>query len=104
MKEYPEELKREVISQHESGISVAKIAEELSISRSTVYEWIKQSDQNADVRTTRFNLRLLENKIKRLEGIIEILQNAECTANAPLNKKTHYAGADVRHIQCSYAV
>ena len=40
MKEYPEELKLEVISQYESGISVAKIAKELSISRSTIYEWI----------------------------------------------------------------
>ena len=49
MKEYPEDLKREVISQHESGITVAKIAESLSVSRSTVYEWIKQSDQNSDV-------------------------------------------------------
>ena len=87
MKEYPEELKQEVISQYESGISVSKIAEELSISRSTVYEWIKQSDQNSDVRLTRSNLRLLENKIKRLEGIIEILQKAECTANAPLDEK-----------------
>ena len=33
MKEYPEELKLEVISQHKSGISVAKIAKELSISQ-----------------------------------------------------------------------
>ena len=53
MKEYPEELKREAISQHESGGSVAKIAESLSISRSTIYEWIKQSEQNVDFKLTK---------------------------------------------------
>lgn len=33
------------------------------------------------------NFRMLEAKVKRLEGIVEILQIANCTANAPLNEK-----------------
>lgn len=32
MKEYPKKLKKEAINQHISGVSVAKIAESLSIS------------------------------------------------------------------------
>ena len=87
MKEYPEAIKQEAIDQHASGVSVAKIAEILSVSRSTVYEWIRRSEQNVEGKLTKSNLRLLENKIKRLEGIIEILQNAECTAGAPLDEK-----------------
>ena len=87
MKEYPKKLKQEVINQHTSGVSVAEISESLSITRSTVYEWIKQSEKNTDSKFTKSNFRLLENKIKRLEVIIEILQNVECTASAPLDEK-----------------
>ena len=46
-----------------------------------------KEEQTIEGKLAKYNLRLLENKIKRLEGIIDILQNAKCTANAPLDER-----------------
>lgn len=70
------------------GESVATIAADTGISRSTLYAWIKSAQiEPGMVEFTRKNFRMLEAKVKRLEGIVEILQIANCTANAPLNEK-----------------
>ena len=58
------------------GESVSAIATETSIPRSTLYAWIKQyreKQANGKPELTLRNLRLLENRVKRLEGISEIL-------------------------------
>lgn len=70
------------------GESVATIAADTGISRSTLYAWIKSAQiEPGMLEFTRKNFRMLEAKVKRLEGIVEILQIANCTANAPLNEK-----------------
>ena len=68
--------------------SVAEISADTGISRSTLYTWIKSAQTDpALLEFTLKNFRMLEAKTKRLEGIVEILQIVNCTANAPLNKK-----------------
>lgn len=68
--------------------SVADIAADTGISRSTLYAWIKSAQTDPDMlEFTLKNFRMLEAKAKRLEGIIEILQIVNCTANAPLNER-----------------
>ena len=70
------------------GESVATIAADTGISRSTLYAWIKSAQiEPGMLEFTRKNFRMLEAKVKRLEGIVEILQIVNCTANAPLNEK-----------------
>ena len=70
------------------GESVATIAADTGISRSTLYAWIKSAQiEPVTLDFTLKNFRMLEAKVKRLEGIVEILQIANCTANAPLNEK-----------------
>lgn len=70
--------------------SVAVIAGESGIPRSAIYRWIKQyyDNQSEEVRRpVSRNVLTLENKVKRLEGIIEILQSVECTVNAPFKMR-----------------
>ncbi|MCD7872503.1 MAG: IS3 family transposase [Clostridiales bacterium] len=60
------------------------------IPRSTIYSWIKEKQSSNTSKKKEVNLRnfrALEKKVARLEGIIEILQNIDCTVNAPLNIK-----------------
>ena len=55
------------------GESVATIAADTGISRSTLYAWIKSAQiQPGMLEFTRKNFRMLEAKVKRLEGIVEI--------------------------------
>ena len=70
------------------GESVAAISTTTGISRSTLYSWIRSVQNKTTVSDfTLKNFRLLESKVKRLEGIIQILQNARCTASSPLKEK-----------------
>lgn len=52
--------------------------------------WIKdnrESQSNKNIEISARNFKAIEKKITRLEGIIEILQNINCTAISPLNIK-----------------
>ena len=77
--------KQEALNLYKSGTSVAEIATSLSISRSILYKWIKENN-NISPNSTK-SVYQLENKVKRLEGIIEILQSVNCTVSSPLNEK-----------------
>lgn len=70
------------------GESVATITADTGISRSTLYAWIKAARNEPDeLNFTLKNFRMLETKINRLEGLVEILQRVNCTVNAPLSEK-----------------
>ncbi|WP_310604901.1 IS3 family transposase [Anaerosporobacter sp.] len=87
---YTESEKQTIIDRYSSGESVSKISTDAEIPRSTLYAWIKQyqeEQESGKKAITAQSYRLLENKIKRLEGIIEILQAVECTVNDPLEIK-----------------
>lgn len=89
-KKYTEEQKQAVINQFTDGISVVAIVSNTGIPRSTVYAWIKiyQTKQNKKEVSLK-NFRVLEAKVKRLEGIIEILQNVGCRVDDPLDIKLY---------------
>ena len=86
MNRHSDFIKQEAISLYGSGTPAAEIAISLSISRSTVYKWVKEQN-NIPHDVTKSSLRRLENKVKRLEEIIEILQGVNCTVSSPLNEK-----------------
>lgn len=91
MKSYSEELKQQVIERYFSGEASASILTDTGIPKSTFYSWVrnyqeKQKDANQKVVNIR-NYHLLESKVARLEGIIEILKATTCTANAPLKQR-----------------
>lgn len=74
------------------GESVTAISKETGISRSTLYSWIKQfqdKSNNVKKEITVKNFRILENKVERLEGMVEILKTVDCSTNAPLKEKLY---------------
>ncbi len=86
---YSNSEKPSVVDQYFSGASVSAITADTGIPRSTVYAWIKKA---ADLRSGKKEVslkehRLLENRAARLQGIIEIMKKAGCTAKDPLEIK-----------------
>ena len=72
-----------------------RIIKEIGISKSTFYKWLseyqneqKQSDRK---NLTLRNFKLLEAKIDRLDGIIEIIKKANILPNSSLKDKLHTA-------------
>ncbi len=99
MNKYPETVKQKALTYYESGINAKEIAETLSISKSTVYKWIKEWSNTVPNNLIAY-LKRLENKVKRLERIVEILQSVNCTANSPLSEKL----AALEQLQGKYSV
>ncbi len=93
---YLAEQKQAIIDRYISdGESSASILVDTGIPKSTFYSWLRayQKEQNAaqhGVVSVR-NFRFLENKVARLEGIIEILKSAKCTPSAPLKQRLYVA-------------
>ena len=80
------------LSKSESPISIIK---SVGISKSTFYKWLsdyraEQAEAKRKGLTLR-NFNLLETKVKRLEGIIEIIKKANVLPNAPLQQKFYAA-------------
>lgn len=93
---YSDEEKMQIINRYISGDETATdIIADTGIPKSTFYNWLKayQGEQeNSKRKTVNIrNFRLLENKVARLEGIIEILQSITCTAKSPLKEKLYAA-------------
>lgn len=87
---YSIEERKLIIDSYMNGKSVFGIVSDTGISRSTLYSWIKQyqeAQMNGKMKITVRNFRTLENKVKRLEGIIEIIRRSECSSTASLNEK-----------------
>lgn len=86
-----EPKKHEVVERYLNGESVHNVCSKLQIPRSTFYSWInkyKSENSNNGLKAINLrNFRFLENRVKRLEGIIEILKMADCTASAPLKER-----------------
>ena len=89
MKKYSNTEKRSIIDRYiTNGESPSSIFSDTGIPKSTFYNWIKSYKAVQDVAGHKEigprNFHLLENKVARLEGIIEILKTVECTPQAPL--------------------
>lgn len=77
-------VKRHLIN----GESVAVIVADTGIPRSTVYNWIKTyKEKSSRPQISLRYVQNLEKKVKRLEGIIEILKKSECSVSDPLKIK-----------------
>jgi transposase InsO family protein/transposase-like protein len=89
-KKYEKEYKQELVDRCLSGETVTVAAKYAGIARSTLYEWINKNHEAKLCGKTKISLRTvltLENKVKRLEVKIDILQNSGCTAQTQLREK-----------------
>ena len=95
MRTYTQEEKQAVIDRVISGELSTHILADTGIPKSTFYGWLRayREEQEADNRRTVSirNFHLLENKVARLESIVEILKSAPCTPKAPLRQRLYAA-------------
>ena len=95
MRTYTQEEKQEVIDRVISGEPFSRILADTGIPKSTFYSWLRiyREEQNAANRRTVDirNFHLLENKVARLESIVEIVKSATCTPKAPLRQRLYAA-------------
>lgn len=81
---YTQEEKQSVIGRFISREPSANILADTGITKSTFYGWLRACREKQDAaRQKNVNIRnfhLLENKVVRLESIVEILKSATCTA------------------------
>ena len=75
--------------------SPTNIIKSVGISKSTFYTWLsdyrKEQEETKSKRLTLRNFNLLGAKVKRLEGIVEIIKKANVLPNAPLQQKFYVA-------------
>lgn len=95
MKTYTPEKKQEAIDRFISGESAAAILTDIGIPKSTFYNWVRiYQEEQAELNRKTVDIRnfhLLENKVARLETIIEILKSASCTPKSPLKQRLYAA-------------
>ncbi|MBQ6570450.1 MAG: IS3 family transposase [Clostridia bacterium] len=86
---YTESEKSNVTNRYNSGETVAELVLSTGIPRSTIYAWIKKTNDGNSIKNAISikNYRNLENKVERLQGIIEIMKKCGCTVNDPLEIK-----------------
>lgn len=88
MTKYTKEVISKVLRQYKEGTPIQIIIQHTGIPRSTIYHWIKTLPLSEDTDNEK-TIRILEDKIKRLEEIIEILKKANCTVSAPLQERLY---------------
>ena len=95
MRTYTQEEKQAVIERVISGEPSTHILADTGIPKSTFYSWLRiyREEQNAANRRTVDirNFHLLENKVTRLECLVEILKSAPCMSRAPLRQRLYAA-------------
>ncbi len=84
---FNEKERQYFVNRYLKGESVLKICKETNISRSTIYDWIKEHNckNSNDLPATQEHK--LNSEIKNLEEKINILSEINCNAKAPLRER-----------------
>lgn len=85
-----EKSKIETLKRHINGESVSSISKSSSIPKSTIYYWISRYGKDIRKKTpasTVLELDHARTRIKKLEGIIEVLRAVDCTLSSPLRQR-----------------
>lgn len=91
MNKYSQKLKEDVIARCLSGESVLDVSKTTSISKSTIYEWLNPKEKFPKNEKENYEkiIKGLQNKINRLEGLLEIIRVSESSPSAPLKEKLY---------------
>lgn len=84
---YTKKFKEDIITKYSKGESVRDLSLSTGVSVSTIYSWIKNSVGIVPVVGLQKTIQEQEKKIKRLENMIKIIQNAEFFKDIPLSEK-----------------
>ena len=85
---FTQEQKQELVNRYISGESVKSITADIGVARSTLYSWINAyKTTDSTIAPTLREFKEYQRKNKYLTKIINILQVAPCSAQAPLREK-----------------
>jgi len=92
MNEVSSEAKETILKRYAAGEKVVDLAREFNVSRSTIYLWLKKSQDNIlkDHSFTAKEFKSLQQKCERLEKIVRILQESPYMRNYPPKDKLSY--------------
>lgn len=82
--------KKAVVARYENGVSIHPLCIEYNIPRSTLYRWCKSYKTDVTCNGTSFTVKeinQMQNRITKLNNIIEILKSVNCTVSAPLRER-----------------
>ena len=89
---YSNEEKLSIVARCQQGESVAALSNELAISRSTLYRWLKSFPTDSAGKPLKFSYQeytLLQRKVEKLQNVITILKSADCLVSAPLKERLY---------------
>lgn len=89
---YSNKEKLSIVARCQQGESVAALSNELAISRSTLYRWIKSFPTDSAGKPLKFSYQeytLLQRKVEKLQNVITILKSADCLVSAPLKERLY---------------
>lgn len=81
-----------ILTRHQNGESITDLCTRYHIPRSTFYTWIKTQQPLITPSGEAINanqLYKMNQHIRKLEQIIEVLQQVNCTASAPLKERLY---------------
>ena len=82
--------KKAVVARYENCVSIHPLCIEYNIPRSTLYRWCKSYKTDVTCNGTSFTVKeinQMQNRITKLNNIIEILKSVNCTVSAPLRER-----------------
>ena len=89
---YSNKEKLSIVARCQQGESVAALSNELAISRSTLYRWLKSFPTDSAGKPLKFSYQeytLLQRKVEKLQNVITILKSADCLVSAPLKERLY---------------
>lgn len=92
-KKFSDAEKAGIVEQYWTGQSVAALCRQYDVCRSTLYSWLKPYRQLASSEKCQYaaftqkDYTDLKRHTEKLENILQILRQADCTPNAPLDDR-----------------
>ena len=87
--QYAEKRKEKAVADYLNGISVVQITQNVGVSRSTIYTWIRKHKANGFLKTvsTHKEAMNLKQKLAKLQDIVSALKQVDCTTKASLHER-----------------
>ena len=89
---YSNEEKLSIVARYQQGERITALSNELAISRSTLYRWLKSFPSDSIGKPLKFSYQeyaSLQRKVEKLQNINTILKSADCLVSAPLKERLH---------------
>lgn len=104
---YSNEEKLSIVARYQQGERITALSNELAISRSTLYRWLKSFPSDSIGKPLKFSYQeyaSLQRKVEKLQNIITILKSADYLVSTPLKERLYalesFYGKYEVHIIC----